>query len=96
MVEKVLTLVILSVLCALRVKIRLRHVDDEAHVEKHERRREEQTIQEIERAANSRKQIARVFYVGAALNNRFGQIAEDCGNPQQQPEHCRVCPVEDR
>src|SRR4030095_1313147 len=71
-------------------------VDHETHVEKQERRREEQTIQKIERATDSWKQIARVFYVGAALYNGFGQIAEDCGKPQQQPQHCRVCPVEHR
>src|SRR5215467_3135153 len=57
-------------------------VDHQAHVEKQERRCKEQTIQKIERATNSWEQIARVFHIGAALDNRFGQIAEYCGNSQ--------------
>jgi hypothetical protein len=57
-------------------------VDHEAHVEKQKRRGEKQAIQQIKRTANSWEQISRVFYVGAALDDRFGQIAEDCSKPQ--------------
>ena len=57
-------------------------MDYEAHIEKHQRRGEKQAIEEIECAADSREQIARIFHVGAALDNRFGQIAEDCSKPQ--------------
>ena len=72
----------------------LRHADDEAQIEKQQRRGKKQAVHEIERAANSRKQIARIFYAGAALDNGFGKIAEDCGKPEKQPEHGRMCPVE--
>ena len=60
----------------------LRDVDHEAHIEKHQRRGEKQAIEKIECAADSREQISLVFYVGAALDDRFGQIAEDCSKPQ--------------
>src|SRR5881396_1910694 len=56
-------------------------VDHEAHVEKQQRRGEKQAVQQIECATNSWEQIARVLYVGAALDNGFGQIAEDCSKP---------------
>ena len=72
----------------------LRDVDHEAHIEKQQGRGEKQAVQQIERAANSWEQIARVFYTGAALDNGFGQIAEDRSKPKQQTEHRRMCPVE--
>ena len=60
----------------------LRHPNDQSEIKEQQRRGEEQTVQKIERAANSREQISRVFYVSAALDNGFGQISEDCRKPQ--------------
>jgi hypothetical protein len=47
----------------------LRHPNDESQIEKQERRGEKQTVQKVQRAANSRQQIARILYVGAALDD---------------------------
>ena len=46
-----------------------RHPNYQSHVEEQQRRGEEQTVQKVQRAANPREQVARIFYVGAALND---------------------------
>jgi hypothetical protein len=47
-------------------------VDYESHVEKQQRRGEKQAVQQVQRSTNSREQIPRILYAGAALDNRFG------------------------
>jgi len=59
----------LSSLVSIRVDWWLSDVDHQAQVEKQQRRGEKQTVQKIERAANSREQISRVLYVSAALDD---------------------------
>src|SRR2546425_9188869 len=47
----------------------LRHPNHQSQVEKQQRRGEKQTIQKVERAANSGEQIPRVLYVSAAFDD---------------------------
>ena len=73
-----------------------RHPNYQSHVEEQQRRGEEQTVQKIERAADSGEQISRILYVRAALNDRFSQVAEHRGESKKQPEHCCVRPSQRR
>src|SRR5207245_7704831 len=75
-----------------RIHSWLRHANHQSQVEEQQRRGEKQTVQEIERAADSREQIPRVLYVRAALDDGFSQIAKYCGKSKKHSKNCRVGP----
>src|SRR5437667_2465263 len=70
----------------------LRYANYQSQVEEQKRRGEKQTIQKIERAANSREKISRVLYVSAALDDGFSQVAEHCGESEEQSQNRCVSP----
>src|SRR5207247_7501648 len=74
----------------------LGHPNDQSEIKEQQRRGEKQTVQEIERAANSREQIARILYVRAALDDGFSQIAKYCGKSKKHTKNCRVGPSQRR
>ena len=57
--------------------------NDQAQIKEQERRREQETVDQVERPADSRQQIAGILHAGAAFHDRFGQIADDRGEPEQ-------------
>ena len=61
----------------------LRDADDETQIKEKERRGEEQAVDEIESAANSRQKISGILHAGAAFHNRFREIADDSGEAKQ-------------
>ena len=67
-----------------------RHANDQPQIKKQQRRGEEQAVDQIERAANSRQHVAGILHAGAALDDRFGQIADDRRETEQQSEHDRM------
>lgn len=64
----------------------LLNADDEPEVEEHQRGGEENRIDQVEDAADAGKELARVFHVAAALDDGFGQIADDRGEAQSDAE----------
>ncbi len=60
--------------------------DDEPQVEKEQRRGEEDRVDQIERAADARQEIAGVFHVAAALDDRLAEVADDRRKPEHEPE----------
>ena len=63
---------------------RLRDANNQPQVEKQQRRGEEQTVNEIENAADSGQEVSGIFDARAALNNRLGQISHDRGKAEKQ------------
>lgn len=53
----------------IRVYLWLRHPNYQSEIEKQQRRGEKETIQKVERAADSREQIPRVLDASAALDD---------------------------
>ena len=63
----------------------LRHANHESQIEKQKRRGEEEAVDQIERAADSRQHIAGIFHPRAAFDDRLRKITDDRGETEDKP-----------
>src|SRR5439155_17552317 len=75
---------------------RLGQANDKTQIKEKERRGEQEAVDQVKRPADSRQKVSGILHTGAALNDRFREIADDRSEAKNQAKHRRMRPVQDR